>query len=210
MTIHDMLHWRYATKKFDTSKAVSSDDISYILDAGRLAATSYGLQPFQFVVVTNQSKKDAIKAVAWDQVQVGENAALIILAARTDVDEAMITEYATRIEAVRGLPTGSVDGYKAMMIGHLTNLTPEVRLAWAKRQAYIALGTMMMAAAERHIDHCPMEGFDPAAVNEILGLPAHNLDATAFLAVGHRSEEDKTQHYAKVRKEAADMVVWVE
>ncbi len=119
----------------------------------------------------------------------------------------MITEYTNRIETVRGLPAGTVDGYKAMMVGHLTSLTPEVRLAWAQRQSYLALGTMMVAAAEQGVDHCPMEGFDPAAVNEILSLTAHHLHATAFLAVGYRSSEDETQHYTKVRKSLEDLVI---
>jgi nitroreductase len=147
-SIHELLEWRYATKKFDTSKEVPAEKIEYILQAGNLAATSYGLQPFQIVVVTDQAKKDALKEVAFGQIQVAENTALLVIAARTDVDEAMITEYTTRIETVRGLPAGTVDGYKAMMVGHLTSLTPEVRLAWAQRQSYLALGTMMLAAAE--------------------------------------------------------------
>lgn len=207
MHTKNWLSWRYATKKFDTSKTVPPEAIEYILEAGNLAATSYGLQPFQIVVVTDQAKKDAIKDAAFGQVQVAENSALLVIAARTDVDEAMIAEYSTRIETVRGLPAGTVDGYKAMMVGHLTSLTPEVRLTWAQRQSYLALGTMMVAAAETSVDHCPMEGFDPAAVNEILGLAEHQLYATAFLALGYRSPEDETQHYAKVRKSMADLVI---
>ncbi len=201
------LQWRYATKKFDTSRVVPTEAIEYILEASNLAATSYGLQPFQIIVVTDQSKKDAIKEAAFGQVQVAENTALLVIAARTDVDEAMITEFTTRIETVRGLPAGTVDGYKAIMVGHLTSLSPEVRLAWAQRQSYLALGTMMVAAAEKQIDHCPMEGFDPTAVNEILGLAEHNLHATAFLALGYRSPEDETQHYTKVRKSLEQMVI---
>jgi nitroreductase / dihydropteridine reductase len=207
MHTHNWLQWRYATKKFDTSKEVSADDIEYILSAGNLSATSYGLQPFQIVVVTDQAKKEALKNVAFGQIQVSENTALLVMAARTDVDEAMITEYTTRIETVRGLPAGTVDGYKAMMVGHLTSLPDDVRLAWAQRQSYISLGTMMVAAAEKLVDHCPMEGFDAGAVNEILGLSARHLHATAFLALGYRSPDDATQHYAKVRKPLADLVI---
>lgn len=208
-SIHELLQWRYATKKFDTTKTVPAEAIEYILEAGNLAATSYGLQPFQIVVVTDQTKKDAIKEAAFGQVQVSENTALLVIAARTDVDEAMIAEYSTRIETVRNLPAGTVDGYKAMMVGHLTSLTPEVRLTWAQRQSYIALGTMMVAAAEQGVDHCPMEGFDPAAVNEILDLTAHHLHTTALLPLGYRSTEDETQHYKKVRKPLTDLVIWM-
>ena len=207
MHTHNWLGWRYATKKFDTSKELPAADLDYILAAGNLAATSYGLQPFKIVVVTNEAKKQALMGAAYNQVQVGENAAVIVLAARTDVDAAFIAEYTARIERERGLPTGAVDGYKDMMTGHLTSLTAEARLVWAQKQAYIALGTMMVAAAEKQVDHCPMEGFDPVQFNEILDLPAHNLHATVILPIGYRSAEDQTQNYKKVRQALSDMVV---
>jgi len=207
MHTKNWLSWRYATKKFDTSKVVPAEAIEHILEAGNLAATSYGLQPFQIVVVTDQAKKDAIKDAAFGQVQVAENTALLVIAARTDVNEAMITEFTNRIEHTRNLPAGTVDGYKAIMVRHLTSLSPETRFTWAQRQSYLALGTMMVAAAEKEIDHCPMEGFDPTAVNEILGLAEHQLYATAFLALGYRSPEDETQHYTKVRKSMTDLVI---
>jgi len=209
MTTHQSLQWRYATKQFNTAKKVSDDDLNYILEAGRLAASSYGLQPFSIVVVTDEAKKQALVEHAYGQVQVGENSALIVLSARTDVDTAFITEYTTRIETMRGLPAGTVDGYKDMMIGHLTSLTPTDRLVWAQKQAYIALGTMMVAAAERKVDHCPMEGFDPLKFNEVLGLTEKNLHATVILPIGYRAETDATQHYAKVRKDMADLVVTI-
>jgi nitroreductase len=202
-TIIENLNWRYATKAFDTSKELPAADLDYILEAGRLAASSFGLQPFKIVVVTDAEKKATLMGHAWNQAHVGENSALIVLAARTDVDEAMIGDYTARIEATRGLPAGAVDGYKDMMIGSLMAHPVEGRTAWAQKQAYIALGTMMMAAAERKIDACPMEaGFD-----EVLGLAAHNLTATVILPVGYRAESDATQHYAKVRRTAEDMIV---
>ena len=201
------LEWRYATKQFIDDTPLPEADLTYILEAGNLAATSYGLQPFGLVVVTDKALKEAIMANAYNQVQVGTNSALIVVAARTDVDEAMISEYTSRIERVRGLPSGTTDGYKAMMVGHLMSLSQEVRFTWAQRQSYLALGTMMVAAAEKEVDHCPMEGFDPVKVNEILGLAGHNLHATALLALGHRSPEDKSQHYAKVRRDLAELVI---
>lgn len=207
MSIIENLQWRYATKAFDPSKQVSEDDLNYILEAGRLAATSFGLQPFQIVVVTDEAKKQALVPHAWNQQHVGTNSALIVLAARTDVDETMIAEYTARIETTRGLPTGAVDGYKDMMVGSLTTRSAGERLIWAQKQCYIALGTMMLAAAERGVDHCPMEGFNGDAFDEVLGLTAHNLHATVILPIGYRSTEDATQHYAKVRKSMDAMVV---
>lgn len=207
MHTQNWLKWRYATKKFDATKEVSEADLNYILEAGNLAATAYGLQPFKIVVVTDKEKKQALMGEAYNQGHVGENAALIVLAARTDVDAAYIAEFTARIERTRGLEAGAVDGYKDMMVGDLTNRTEADRLVWAQKQAYIALGTMMIAASEKGIDHCPMEGFNPTGFNEVLGLGAHNLHATVMLPIGYRSVEDETQNYAKVRQDIADMVV---
>ncbi len=209
MSIIENLQWRYATKAFDPSKQVSEDDLNYILEAGRLAATSFGLQPFQIVVVTDEAKKQELVGHAWNQAHVSTNSALLILAARTDVNEEMIAEYATRIETTRGLPAGAVDGYKEMMVGSLMAHSAEHRTIWAQKQCYIALGTMMLAAAERGIDHCPMEGFSAEGFNEVLGLAAHNLTATVILPIGYRSTEDATQHYAKVRKDISDIVITI-
>ena len=206
-TIIENLQWRYATKAFDTSKELPAADLDYILEAGRLSASSYGLQPFKIVVVTDEAKKQELMGHAYGQAHVGANSALIVLAARTDVDEAMIADYTARIEATRGLPAGATDGYKDMMVGHLTNLPVEVRTTWAQKQAYIALGSMMVAAAEKMVDGCPMEGFSSDAFNETLGLAAHNLTATVIFPVGYRAASDDTQHYAKVRRTAEDMIV---
>jgi len=206
-TIIENLNWRYATKQFDITKELSAADLDYILEAGRLAATSYGLQPFKIIVVTDEAKKQELIGHAYGQGQVGVNGALIILAAQTNVDEAFITEFTTRIEATRGLPVGAVDGYKDMMVGSLTADTPENRLIWAQKQAYIALGTMMVAAAEKVVDGCPMEGFSAEGFNEALGLAAHNLHATVIFPIGYRAETDETQHYSKVRQSAEDMIV---
>jgi len=207
MHTQNWLEWRYATKKFDTSKELGAADLEYILNAGNLAATSYGLQPFNIIVVADNEKKQALMANAYGQGHVGENSALIVLAARTDVDATFITKYTQRIESVRGLPAGSVDGYKDMMVGHLTNLTAEARLVWAQKQAYVALGTIMVAAAEKGVDHCAMEGFDPIKFNEVLGLDVLNLHATVILPVGYRPAEDSTSAYKKVRRELGDIVV---
>ena len=207
--IIENLKWRYATKIFDTSKAVSGADLDTILAAGNLAATSYGLQPFTFVVVDDVAKKQSLVEHAYGQTQVAENSVLVVLAARTNLDTAYITEFTTRVESTRGLPAGSVDGLKDMMVGHLTNLSPELRLAWAQKQSYIALGTMMAAASELHVDNAALEGFNSDKFDEVLGLTAHNLHATTLLVLGYRSSDDATSTYAKVRKNIEDIVVHI-
>jgi nitroreductase len=205
--LNDALHWRYATNQFDTTKKVSDGDFNTILEAGNLMPTAYGLQPFAFVVVNDQATKEKLVEHSYGQKHVAENSHLIVIAARTDVNEAMIQEYVTRIETTRSLPAGSIDGFKNMMIGDLTNRTPEARLDWAKRQTYLALGGMMAAASTLQIDNHALEGFNPAAYDELLGLTDKSLTATVLLALGYRSPDDAWQHYAKVRRSMDDLVV---
>ncbi len=205
--IIDGLKWRYAVKKFDASKEIPASDLETILEAGRLAATAYGLQPFDIIVVTDAAKKAELVPHAYGQEHVADNSALVVLAARTDIDAAFIAEYTARIETTRGLATGSVDGYKDMMIGDITNRTPEARMTWAQKQTYIALGTIMAAASEVHVDNHALEGFSPTGFNEVLGLDARNLHATVILALGYRDASDESQNYAKVRRSADNMIV---
>jgi len=207
MNTHEILYWRYATKKFDTSKDLPAQDLDYILEAGNLAATSFGLQPFGIVVVTDTEKKQALMEAAYGQKHVAENGALLVLCARTDVDADFVAEFTARLEHTRGLVAGAADGYKDTMVGALANKSPEEILTWSQKQAYIVLGTMMMAAAEKQVDGCPLEGFDPVRFNEILGLKAHSLHATNLLALGYRSAEDTSQHDIKVRRDLKDTVV---
>ncbi len=198
-SLTDALAWRYATNQFNPDKKIPAAELATILEAGNLMPTAYGLQPFRIVVIEDQATKDSLVESSYGQKHVAENSHLLILAARTDVDTAMISEYAARIEKTRGLPDGAIDGFKNMMIGDLTNRTPEQRLIWAQKQCYIALGGMMAAASTLKIDNHALEGFNPAAYNEILGLTEQNLHATVILALGYRSETDDWQHYAKVR-----------
>ncbi|MFN3188021.1 MAG: NAD(P)H-dependent oxidoreductase [Candidatus Paceibacteria bacterium] len=207
MTIIDNLKWRYAVQKFDTSKQLPEADLQQILEAGNLAATAYGLQPFTMVLVEKEEVRTSLIEHAYGQTHFGQNSLLIVLAARTDIDEAYISEFTARTEGIRGLPAGTIDGYKQVIINDLTNRTPEARLHWAKEQAYIALGTMMAAASELRIDNHAMTGFSVEKFNEILGFKEKNLDATVALALGYRAEDDDWQHYAKVRKELDDIVV---
>lgn len=197
--LREALEWRYATNLFDTTKEVSENDLTYILESTNLMPTSFGLQPFRIIVIRDSATKEKLVEHSWDQRHVADNSHLVVLAARTDTDESMISEYTARIEATRGLPTGATDGFKNMMIGSLTKRSAEDRLVWAQKQTYIALGGMIAAASERGIDNHALEGFDPQKYNEILGLTEKNLHATVILALGYRSAEDAGQHYKKVR-----------
>ena len=211
-TIIDSLKWRYATQTFNTTKAIPKEDLHTILEAGNLAATAFGLQPFEFVVIQDQSVKDSLIAHAYGQEHVVKNSALIVLAIRTDIDEAYITEYVERIARIRNLPAEALDGFKQSMLGAMTMKGQGGRDAWAQKQAYIALGTMMAAASELQIDNHGAEGFDPEKFDEILGLKAKNLHATVLLMLGYRTDQPdgKEQMFQiKVRKEYDDIVTGI-
>lgn len=206
-TFIDSLRWRYATKAFDPDKKISTEDLEQILEAGNLAPTSYGLQPYQFVVIENQELQDQLVPFSYNQNQVAEASHVIVIAARTDLDVDYVNDYAARIEAIRGLPAGAVDGYRNMMVGTVSGLSEGDKAIWNANQAYIALGMMMSAAATLGIDSCPMEGFVKEKYDDLLGLAEKNLSSVVVLPIGYRSKDDKTQFQEKVRWPLSEIVV---
>ena len=164
----DKLNWRYATKVFDSSKKVSKEDLNILLDAARLSASSYGLQPYHFFVIEDSEVRSKLRKASWNQSQITDASFLLVLANKPTFDDSL------------GLPD-------------------EQKKSWTSDQTYITLGNLMTIAAEMEIDTCPMEGFDEAEYNEILGLNDKNLNASVVLAIGYRADDDETQHYPKVR-----------
>lgn len=206
-TFNENLRWRYAVKKFDDQKVVSEPDLETVLDAGNLTATSFGLQPYQFVVVRDQTIQDQLVAASWNQNQVAEASHVIVIAVRTNIDHQYIADYVAMIESERELPGGTLDPYRDMMLSTVGKLDSDGLEKWAGKQAYIALGSMLAACADLKIDSCPMEGFLPDQYNQLLGLADHHLSATLVLPIGYRAEDDQHQHYKKVRKPLGEMVV---
>ncbi|MEZ4811765.1 MAG: NAD(P)H-dependent oxidoreductase [Allomuricauda sp.] len=197
--------WRYATKKFDSTKKVSEQDLETLLEATRLSASSYGLQPYHVFVVTNPEIREKLKPVSWGQSQITDASHLIIFANVVDFGEELVDAYVHNASTTRNIPTESLKGYADFMKSKLLELPSETKNNWTTKQAYIAFSNMMQAAAELKIDTCPMEGFDHDAYNEILGLTEKDLNAAVVLAIGYRSEEDGTQHLAKVRKSKEEL-----
>ena len=197
--------WRYATKKFDASKKVSEQDLETLLEATRLSASSYGLQPYHVFVVTDPEIREKLKPVSWGQSQITDASHLIIFANVVDFGEELVDAYVQNASTTRNIPTESLKGYADFMKSKLLELPAETKNNWTTKQAYIAFSNMMQAAAELKIDTCPMEGFEHGAYNEILGLTEKDLNAAVVLAIGYRSEEDGTQHLAKVRKSKEEL-----
>ena len=193
------LNWRYATKKFNPSKKVSKEDLGTLLEAARLSASSYGLQPYHIFAVEDMPIREKLKKASWDQPQITDASYILVLANQTTFDANLVDTYIDKLIDVRGVKKEDVAGYAEMMKSTLLGLTDAQKSSWTANQSYIVLGNLLTLAAEMEIDTCPMEGFDNAKYNEILGLNAKDLNAAVVLAIGYRSEEDDTQHYPKVR-----------
>ena len=209
MNTLESLNWRYATKKFDANRTLTDVQVDQLLEAGNLAASSYGLQPYKLLVIKNQDLQDQLVAHSYNQRQVADASHVIVIAARTDVNADYISAYSDRVEKTRGLDAGTMDASKDVMLGTIGKLSPEDLFQWSAKQTYIVLGTMMAAAAQMEIDTCPMEGFVPAKYDELLDLKSKNLRSVLVLPVGYRAEDDATQHQKKVRLPLDEIVVQV-
>lgn len=193
------LNWRYATKLFDSTKEVSEKDLETILEAFRLSASSFGLQPWKLFVVKNSEKKQALLEHSWFQKQVVD-APYHLIFARNDTDnETLVQEFIDDIAQTRNVTTESLEEYKQMMLGFLSRMSVEEKNIWANKQIYIALGSLMVVLAEMKIDSCAMEGINPAKYDEILGLAEKWFSTVVALPIGYRSADDKYADLAKVR-----------
>ena len=198
-TIISALEWRYATKQFDPERTAADADIETLKNAVNLTATSFGLQPFRVMIVTDPAVKAKLREAAFDQPQLTTAGHVFVFAAKREMSPEYIENYIKMLADQRGIPFDSVKGYADYIKGSVAGKDSGFIEDWNKRQAYIALGTLLAAAGELKIDACPMEGFDNAKFDEILGLGEQGLTANVIAPVGYRSPEDTTQHYAKVR-----------
>lgn len=199
-TYIENLNWRYATKIFDNSKKVSSEDLEKLMDSIQLSASSYGLQPYEVLVIENPEIREKLKPAAWNQSQITDASHLVVFASYTSIGENYINSYLENISTTRKVEMEDLNGFLEMLKNTVLKLTPEEQVLWSSKQSYLALGNLLSAAASYKIDTCPMEGFDAAKFDEILGLKEKGLTATVIAPIGYRSENDKTQHVAKVRK----------
>ncbi len=188
MSFLTQLNWRYATKKFDTSKKVTDEQLATIENAIKMAPTSFGLQPFHVIVVSNPELKTKLRGASWDQSQVTDASHVLVFCARTDVLP-RVDEYFTGLTGGQAEIRASLKGYEDMMTGFASGLDAQTAHKWATYQAYIVLGFAMAACAEIEVDSCPMEGFDRDAYNTILELP-ENMKAQVILPIGFRAADD--------------------
>lgn len=200
-------NWRYATKKFDTTKKVSAEDLATLKEAVRLSASSYGLQPYKVIFVENPELRAKLQPAAWGQSQIVDASHLLVFANITNFGDNQIDAHINNVAVTRGLPTDALQGYSDFMKSKISTLPVEARNIWTSKQTYIALTNLLNAAAELNIDVTPMEGFEPAKFNEILGLEDLGLNASLVATIGYRHAEDDTQNYAKVRKSDEELFI---
>lgn len=201
------LDWRYATKKFDPTKKIPADTWATLERSLVLTPSSFGLQPWKFIVVTNPAVREQLLAASWKQSQVTDCSHHVVFAMRKGVDEAFVDKFFARQMEVRGDTPESLAGYRGMMTGFVKNITVSGLLdQWATKQVYIALGQFMAAAALLGVDACPMEGISPAGYDEALGLKGTDYATVVACAVGYRAADDKYATAAKVRFAASEMI----
>lgn len=203
------LNWRYATKKFDPSRRLTSHDLATLEKAVTLAPSSFGLQPWKFFVISGPDVRKKLQDAAWNQSQIVEASHLVVLAARHGLGPADVQRYVDHIAKTRAVPAESLAEFKQTMLGFVTSLPREQIDAWSARQVYIALGVLLSAAAMLGIDACPMEGFESEKFNEILGLKKLGYTATVLCALGHRAAGDHHASMAKVRFPANEVIVHI-
>lgn len=201
------LNWRYATKKFDTSRKISAEDWAALEEAIHLSASSYGLQPWKFVVVTDPEVLAKLVPAAYGQPQVGQASHLVVFTIKKDFSVADVDALISRTAEVRGIPADSLQAYRDMMAGTVSAKSEAELAAWNARQTYIALGTLLTSAAMLGIDACPMEGFLPGEFDAILGLEEKGLSSVVICPLGYRDATDPYADLAKVRMPKEEVFV---
>jgi len=206
----EQLRWRYAAKKFDPMKKIPSETWEALEETLVLAPSSYGLQPWKFFVVTDPALRAQLKSASWNQSQIVDASHLVVFAIKKDLNAADVEHFVKRIVEVRGAPEASLSSYKKIMTDFVGRAGKGFDInAWAADQVYIALGTFLTAAAVLGVDACPMEGFDPARYDEILGLPQLGYHATVVATAGYRALDDAYANIPKVRYKKEEVVAHI-
>ncbi|AQU81624.1 MULTISPECIES: NAD(P)H-dependent oxidoreductase [unclassified Halomonas] len=208
MDIHAALDWRYAVREFSSEK-LSNQVVESLVDAARKSASSYGLQPYKIIVIESAAVRQELLPHSFGQQKVVDCSHLVIFAAHSNIDNQTVERYVKQLMKVRGTPYEDVSGYAEHMQQALATKSAAQRKEWAHQQCYIALGTLLTAAAMLKIDSCPMTGFDHRAYDQALQLPEQGLEASVIVALGHRSPSDTSSELPKVRFDYDDVVIQI-
>lgn len=201
----ERLAWRYAVKQFDPNRRIPAETWAAIEQSLILAPSSFGLQPWRFLVVTDPQIKDQLPPISWHQTQPRDCSHMVVLAARKSLDEAYVERFITSVSEVREVPRENLHGYRNAILKSVNDLQGQ-HLEWNSRQVYIALGQLMMAAALVGIDSCPMEGIDTPQYDTLFGLNDTPYTTVVACALGYRSDSDRYAGVAKVRFPRSEVV----
>jgi nitroreductase len=204
----EQLNWRYATKQFDPRHRIDPADWAALEQSLLLTPSSFGLQPWKFVVVTDPALREKLVPVSWGQRQIADASHLVVFAVKKQLGAQDIESFLDRIAEVRGVARESLSAYRDMMLGKIIQgMDAAARQIWATRQVYIALGNFLNSAALLGIDACPMEGIEKNQYDEILGLNKQGLSAVVVATAGYRAASDAYASLKKVRYPAQEVIV---
>ncbi len=193
----EQLNWRYAVKRFDPNRKIDDETWQALEQAMVLTPSSYGLQPWKFIVITDEPLKAQLPAISWNQKQPQDCSHMVILAAKVSMDAEYVDSFMNSVVVTRGLAVDAMSGYRKMLISTIDKM--EQHLDWNSRQVYIALGQLMLAAAMLGVDTCPMEGIVAAEYDKLLGLAGTGYATVVGCAIGYRHAEDQQATAKKVR-----------
>ena len=207
MSLLDALKWRYAVKRMN-GKSIPEAKMNTILEATKLAPSSFGLTPYNIIVIEDEETRKKLQPHFYNQPQVAEGAALVIFATWNSITEKEVAAYMQEIADERGVPVDSLKDFAGYINGSIKNLTPEQLQIWAAKQTYIALGFTLVAAASEEVDATPMEGFIPDAVDEALGLKELGLHSAVAVTLGYRdAANDYLSGAKKVRRATEKLII---
>jgi nitroreductase/dihydropteridine reductase len=209
MSLLEKLSWRYATKKFDTTKKLTAEQLDTLLSAVQLAPSSAGLQAYKVLIVEDPEIRQQLREAANGQPQLTDASQVIIFAAETNLDEAYVKNYIDRIAATRGIGRENLETFETNINNNVNRMTEDQKIAWNHKQAYIGLGVLLSAAADMDIDACPMEGFQAGKFDEILGLRELGLTTSVIAPIGFRADDDVFSKAVKVRRPKDELFIHI-
>lgn len=207
MSIIEKLQWRYATKKFDTTKQLSKADLSTLKEAFNLTALSYGLQTLKMVVIEDKKLRERLVPLSYGQRQVADASHLLVFCIQKEIDEVEVDKHFKNIKSIRATPDAILKPFKDQLTATIEAMPQEKKEGWATKQAYIALGNLMTVCAVEGIDSCPMEGFMPQEIDKALALDTLGLSSVLMLPVGYRAKDDVFSEFKKVRKPLSETII---
>lgn len=210
MNIIESLNWRYATKEFDRTKKVSSEDLETITECLRLTASSFGLQPWKFLIISNQEVKDSLLEHSWGQKQVTECSHHIVFCYPIEFNDKNVDAFLADTAKTRGQSLEELKAYEEIMKGFLSRMDNDKKQVWMKDQVYIALGNLLTTCALMNIDACPMEGIVQTKYDEVLGLKEKGLMSAVACPIGYRKETDKYAKAPKIRFPKSEVVEFID